>query len=445
MSPVQYLLMSSIGLLLFWLYYYVFLRGKTFFVMNRWYLIGALATSLTVPFASLFITAEQLPAAISTVSTLSGSSSLGITEISREWGEMSATTSIWSVVIPAVYILIAILLMARLIWGIRSAFFMVKQSEKLLIHGQEVYANAKIKEPISLFNRIYIPSSWKENVPYEIILHEKEHINKKHFIDLVFIEMSIIVFWFNPVIYQLKKAIRINLEYLADRQVILQGGDLLAYQSLLVSQSLESSNKYPITTNFAAPLKNRISMMNKTKTRNWRRTVIIGALPLAAALLAMNTRPEVKAPILEFAEPLTNLIVEENRPSGWPVQIPSVIKITSTFGERMHPLLKEKRHHDGVDLQAKEGTPVYATADGVIEIAKFDHFRGYYVQIKHGDKYATQYAHMQNFVVMQNQRVFKDQLIGYVGNAGQSIGPHLHYEIHEDGKPVDPKLTLEGC
>ncbi|MEQ8574929.1 MAG: M23/M56 family metallopeptidase, partial [Fulvivirga sp.] len=326
-----------------------------------------------------------------------------------------------------------------------SAFFMVKQSEKLLIHGQEVYANAKIKEPISLLNRIYIPSSWKENVPYEIIIHEKEHINKKHFIDLVLIELSIIIFWFNPVIYQLKKAIRINLEYLADRQVILQGGDLLAYQSLLVSQSLESSNRYPITTNFAAPLKNRISMMNKTKTRNWARLVIVGALPLAAALLAMNTRPEVKAPILEFAEPLTNLIVEENRPSGWPVQIPSVIKITSTFGERMHPLLKEKRHHDGVDLQAKEGTPVYATADGVIEIAKFDYFRGYYVQIKHGDKYATQYAHMQNFVVMQNQRVFKDQLIGYVGNTGQSIGSHLHYEIHEDGKPVDPKLTLEGC
>ncbi|MEQ8574858.1 MAG: hypothetical protein RIB63_12390, partial [Fulvivirga sp.] len=111
MSLVQYLLMSSIGLLLFWLYYYVFLRGKTFFVMNRWYLIGALAISLTVPLASLFITAEQLPAAISTVSTLSGSSSLGITEISREWGEMSTSKSLWSVVIPAVYILVAILLM----------------------------------------------------------------------------------------------------------------------------------------------------------------------------------------------------------------------------------------------------------------------------------------------------------------------------------------------
>lgn len=445
MSAVQYLLMSSLGLLLFWLYYYLFLRGKTFFVMNRWYLIGALFISLAVPFASLFISSEQLPQAISQVSTISESSGLDLKEISREWGGMSTSMNVWSIVIPTVYVLVSILLLARLIWGIRAALLMVRQSQKLVIHGQQVYANDKIKEPISLFNRIYIPLKWKDNLPTEIIIHEREHINKKHFIDLILIEFSIILFWFNPVIYQLKKAIRINLEYLADRQVIKQGGDLLVYQSLLVAQSLESSNKYPITTNFAAPLKNRISMMNKTKTRNWRRMVIIGAFPLAAGLLAMNTRPEVKAPILEFAEPLTNLIEDQYKPKGWPIQIPSVIKISSTFGDRMHPLLKEKRHHDGVDLQAKEGTPVYATADGVIEIAKFDYFRGYYVQIKHGDKYATQYAHMQNFVVMQNQRVFKDQLIGYVGNTGQSIGPHLHYEIHEDGKPVDPKLTLEGC
>lgn len=445
MSPVQYLLMSSLGLLLFWLYYFLFLKGKTFFTMNRWYLLGALIISLTVPFASLFITAEQLPAAISQVTTLSETSSLDIKEISREWGEMSTSDNVWSVAIPAIYGLVVFLLFTRLIWGIHSALLMVKQSEKLLIHGQEVYANDKIKEPISLFNRIYIPSRWKDNMPYEIIIHEKEHISKKHFIDLVFIELSIIIFWFNPVIYQLKKAIRINLEYLADRQVILQGGNLLAYQSLLVSQSLESSNKYPITTNFAAPLKNRISMMNKSKTQSWKRLFVIGALPLAAGLLAMNTRPEVKAPILEFAEPLTNLIVEDNQPSGWPLHFESVVKISSPFGERMHPLLKKKIHHNGIDLVAKEGTPIYATAEGVVEIAKFDYWRGNYVQIKHGDKYATQYAHMKNYVVMQNQKIFKGMLIGYVGNTGQSIGMHLHYEIHEDGKPVDPKLSTEGC
>ena len=184
--------------------------------------------------------------------------------------------------------------------------------------------------------------------------------------------------------------------------------------------------------------------MNKTKTRNWRRMVILGAIPLAAGLFAMNTRPEVKAPILEFAEPLTNL-VEEVEPKGWPIKVDGTVTVTAPFGERMHPILKEKKHHDGVDIKAKEGTPIYATAEGVVEIAKFDNARGYYVQIKHGEKYATQYAHMKNFVVMQNQKVFKDQLIGYVGNTGESTAPHLHYEIHEEGKPIDPKLTLEGC
>lgn len=448
MSPIQYLLMSSLGLLLFWLYYHLFLRGKTFFTMNRWYLIGALIISITVPFTALFISAEQLPITITQVSTsigLSETSTLNINEVSKELVAINNSQNRWTLVLPAVYFLIALLMLVRLIWGIRSALMMVRQSQKLSIHGQEVYINDKIKEPISLFNKIYIPSKWKDNVPYEIVIHEREHIAKRHFIDLILIELSMILFWFNPIIYQLKKAIRINLEYLADRQVILHGGDLLAYQSLLVSHSLVSSNKYPITTNFAAPLKNRLSMMNKTKTQSWRRLVIIGALPLAVGLLAMNTRPEVKAPILEFTQPLTNLIIEDIKPSGWPLQMTNVVKVSSGFGERMHPLLKKKMHHDGVDLVAKEGTPVYATADGVVEIAKFDYWRGNYVQVKHGEKYATQYAHMKNFVIMPNQKVFKDQLIGYVGNTGQSVGPHLHYEIHEDGKPVDPKLSTEGC
>ncbi|MCP9221963.1 M23 family metallopeptidase [Erythrobacter sp. LQ02-29] len=113
-------------------------------------------------------------------------------------------------------------------------------------------------------------------------------------------------------------------------------------------------------------------------------------------------------------------------------------RLTSSFGMRNHPVLGRMRQHKGIDLAAPSGTPVYATADGIVERA--DRFSSYgnYIAIDHGGSLETRFAHLSGFAVTAGEHVTKGQLIGYVGSTGRSTGPHLHYEIRVAGQAVNP-------
>ena len=112
--------------------------------------------------------------------------------------------------------------------------------------------------------------------------------------------------------------------------------------------------------------------------------------------------------------------------------------ISSGFGGRYHPILKTIRMHTGVDLSAPKGTPVYATADGVVSREKGGSGYGIVVILNHGYSYQTLYAHLSKKVVKPGQKVKRGQLIGYVGNTGLSFGAHLHYEVIKNGVKVNP-------
>ena len=113
-------------------------------------------------------------------------------------------------------------------------------------------------------------------------------------------------------------------------------------------------------------------------------------------------------------------------------------RLTSDYGMRTHPVLGGRRNHKGVDLAAPTGTPVYATADGIIGRAEWFSSYGLYIEIDHGADLETRYAHMSRLAVAAGERVKKGDLIGYVGSTGRSTGPHLHYEIRVDGVAVNP-------
>ncbi|MFM7349777.1 MAG: M23 family metallopeptidase [Erythrobacter sp.] len=112
--------------------------------------------------------------------------------------------------------------------------------------------------------------------------------------------------------------------------------------------------------------------------------------------------------------------------------------LTSNFGMRVHPVLGGRRQHTGIDLAAPTGTPVYATADGIVSRA--DWFGGYglYISLEHGASMQTRYGHLSRLAVASGDAVKKGDLIGYVGSTGRSTGPHLHYEVRVDGLAVNP-------
>jgi len=113
-------------------------------------------------------------------------------------------------------------------------------------------------------------------------------------------------------------------------------------------------------------------------------------------------------------------------------------QLTSNYGMRTHPVLGGRRKHSGIDLAAPTGTPVYATANGVIGRADWFSSYGLYISINHGASMETRYAHLSRLAVAAGDNVKKGDLIGYVGSTGRSTGPHLHYEVRVDGLAVNP-------
>ena len=126
-------------------------------------------------------------------------------------------------------------------------------------------------------------------------------------------------------------------------------------------------------------------------------------------------------------------------PSGKPT---SYKRISSPFGTRVHPITKRTHTHKGVDLAAPAMTPIYATADGVVTIARYYGGYGNFVKINHDNGYKSGYAHMKQIAVTQNKAVKKGDLIGYVGSTGRSTGNHLHYEVYFKDNLIDPVTTF---
>ena len=123
--------------------------------------------------------------------------------------------------------------------------------------------------------------------------------------------------------------------------------------------------------------------------------------------------------------------------------IPSIAptngRYASSFGPRVHPVTGEVgKMHQGVDISNDRWTPIYAPSDGVVEIAQPSTTFGNYVTLDHGNGIKTRYGHMQMSIVHPGQFVSRYQVIGYMGNTGRSVGPHLHYEVWVNNAPVNP-------
>lgn len=126
-------------------------------------------------------------------------------------------------------------------------------------------------------------------------------------------------------------------------------------------------------------------------------------------------------------------------PAIQPVNFHDLRRIGSHFGYRTDPFYKVTKFHEGIDFTAAVGTPIYATGDGVITEASYN--RGGYgmcIKVNHGFGYETFYAHLSRMKVKVGQKVIRGEVIGFVGNTGKSTSPHLHYEVHKNGQPINP-------
>jgi len=152
---------------------------------------------------------------------------------------------------------------------------------------------------------------------------------------------------------------------------------------------------------------------------------------------SMNKRAEK---LLEGYKKLSKIYKNKNdilrkTPSIWPVKG----FITDGFGYRIDPFTGKRAFHKGIDISARRGTPIIAPADGIVTKAGKTKGYGNSVVISHQNNITTRYGHLKDIFVKKGQRVKRGDVIGTVGNTGRSTGPHLHFEILVNGKPVNPK------
>lgn len=126
-------------------------------------------------------------------------------------------------------------------------------------------------------------------------------------------------------------------------------------------------------------------------------------------------------------------------PAIMPVSNKDLTRVASSFGMRIHPFYKVLKMHTGMDFTAPSGTEIYSTGDGIVKKIEYaQRGYGYHVVINHGFGYETLYAHMGKITVRPGQKVKRGTVIGYVGNTGTSVAPHLHYEVIRNGTQVNP-------
>jgi murein DD-endopeptidase MepM/ murein hydrolase activator NlpD len=127
-------------------------------------------------------------------------------------------------------------------------------------------------------------------------------------------------------------------------------------------------------------------------------------------------------------------------PKGLPVEG----EISSHFGNRENPRNGANQFHTGIDISAASGSSVKATADGIVSFAGWNGGSGNLVVLEHGHGYSTFYAHNKMIIIKVGQKVKRGEVISYVGSTGYSTGPHVHYEIWREGRPVDPGNFKNG-
>lgn len=402
---MEYLVKSSACLCLLYVGYLLFFRNTDRFQMNRMYLVVGLVVSFIVPTIVLPVAPVQIVV-----------TSAGDTFVPPEMQGTAVAPSRDINVLAVVYysgVLIALWLSA----GSFLRFFRMYMNR-----GEGNVVIRPDVQPCSFMGILFIRSRDEDPM---IVAHEMVHIRQRHWIDLLLAEIAVAILWFNPIVYLYRRSIVIQHEYIADRSVVSQGS-LTEYLNC-IKQHLESNILSPLVNSFnTRSIKQRIIMMTSTRTYSPLRYAI--AVPVIAV----------------FTMAFASIPPMQNRELRAPVDVRKAKQAEgAAFGKRINPLTKKEQFHTGVDFALAAGNNVYAAASGTVVEAKSSEGYGNLIIVRHDEKLATSYSHLEKILVKRGDRVERGQVIGLVGSTGLSVGPHLHFEVLEKGKAVDPVPYLD--
>lgn len=285
---ILYFIKVNIALAILYLFYKLLFTKDTFFGLRRLMLLLIYITAFSYPLINFdgWLSNPEAPAGLATVYYKI------LPEITIHTSHVSATTDytwLWKCGI-LIYLLGVIFLFTRTILELVKIRITLRRCTRQIINGSKVHILAKPEEPYSFFKWICIyPDMHTSKELEEILVHERTHVREWHSADILLAQLIIIICWFNPFSWLMRQEIRMNHEFLADKHVIASGHDKKAYQYHLLGiehQPLAAANLY---NNFSVlPLKKRIKMLNRKRTRNIMKSKYLMFLPVAALLLLFS-------------------------------------------------------------------------------------------------------------------------------------------------------------
>lgn len=304
---ISYLVELTIYWALFYLAYMLFFKNDTNFNLNRYYLLFSIIVGITLPFAHLFdfgfqLQSNEITEILLFPITVTAESDTSIAE--------ELATNSWmgfKLIILNIYLFGACLMLARFIFSIQKIFQIRKAAAKLKLNGSVCFVSEKIKEPFSFLNEIYLN---KDQYPdhkelQQIIDHENFHIKERHSIDRILIEIVQVLCWMSPLIYLIKKELQTIHEYAADAEVISKH-DAKQYGQLLL-RHIELEQQYALVNQFNySPLKNRIVMMSRKKTKSIYKLKYLLVIPLFLSLFIYSSCKKDKSPNQELSQAVSN-------------------------------------------------------------------------------------------------------------------------------------------
>ncbi|OFX83407.1 MAG: hypothetical protein A2W99_11620 [Bacteroidetes bacterium GWF2_33_16] len=443
---IIYLIESSISVSIIYFFYELFLKRDTWFRFNRFFLLFGLIFSLLIPLLD-FSASEII---VNSQNQFVFSEYLDVNSVVKTV-ESNITKSVTRPnLIALFYLLIVSLFLIRLFYQLVKLFKTINANEIINYKNYKIVLLDYISSPFSFFNYIFIDkddygsTDNNRNGSNELLLHEIIHSQQKHSFDIILIEFILVLQWFNPFIYRYRQACKEIHEYLADKGVIMVNSDKIAYQKLIIDQ-IEKSFNVSLASQFNYSLtKKRIKMMTRINSGKLSKLKFLLVFPLIAIMImAFTINTSIERTLSGNQLYSQSQVKSTSIPSIFPVKKDPGVEISSGYGMRMHPTKKVEMMHNAVDIRAPKGTPVYATADGLIRKVEknFKQGEGYgkYIIIDHESGYSTLYSQLSEYNTTEGKEVKRGDIIGFVGQTGLSVGTHLHYEVMKDGKNVNPE------
>lgn len=307
----MYLLKLNLALIVLFSFYKLMFSGDTFFALRRATLIGMYLVAMLVPGLNC---SYWINKSVGMVSMANEYAAIVLPAVTITPGGGGAIG--WETTAMTIYTMVACLFLLRFFWQLVSIVRLRNKCRTTDINGTKVYLLESNEGPFSFFNWIFInPTKHNRQETDEIMTHELAHCRQLHSVDVLFTELFAIVFWANPFVWLLKREVRLNLEYLADNNVLAGGTDSKKYQYHLLGLAYRK-NVATISNNFnVLPLKKRIKMMNKKRTKRIAKVKYALYIPLAAALLVVSNIETVARDIANVAKamPMAKASVKQEK------------------------------------------------------------------------------------------------------------------------------------